>query len=197
MDFFQLHMYVIMIFACLIVIAALVIFLVLHYQMGKKNRMARQYKGCALIRLRTKLWQGFNSTSNLRIRRIDGRKAESFLYKWPGKRAVYVKPGTHDIEARAEWDVQTWPIGSWFNYKVDTLPSVTVEADTEYALEYEVEDDTWTLFRLGKTHEKDAHEVVVGQFKNLGGKVCDYHLRLLNILVVVILIVMILFINFA
>lgn len=196
MDFYQLHKYEIMFLVYQIVIAALIIFLLWRYKVGQRNRLARQCRGWAIIHPRTKSWQGFDSTSSLRIRKIDGRKAETFLYKWPRKHAVYVKPGIHDIEARAEWDIQTWPHGSWFQYKVDTLPAVSVEADTEYALEYEVKDDMWTLFRLGKNQEKGAQEVVEERFAHLGGKICDYHLRLLNILSLLIFIAVVLFMKF-
>lgn len=96
---------------------------------------------------------------------MDGEKADTFLCQWPWRYAVYVRPGMHSMEVRADWPVRTGYHDSiWFHYAVETLPAVTVEAGVIYALEYEVKTDTWTLFRL----EKDSRACEKSQFrKNL------------------------------
>lgn len=102
--------------------------------------------------------------------------AESFLYKWPGHRAVFVKPGIHDLEARAEWSfLMSGPQRNvWWNYKVERLQAVIVDPDTEYALEFNMKTDTWTLYRLGKVGEEHGTETVEEQFTHLRGEIQHY-----------------------
>ena len=112
--------YQIIFMTCLISVSVLVLFL--HWRWKVRHRNS------AVIRLRTKSFQGFGCTSSVRILKVDGEKADTFLYKWPWRYAVYVKPGVHSMEVRADWPVRTGYHDSiWFHYAVETLPAVTVQ----------------------------------------------------------------------
>lgn len=157
--------YQIIFLACVISASVLVLFLHWRWKVRQRNRLAERHRDSAVIRLRTKSFQGSGCASSVRILKVDGEKADTFLCQWPWRYAVYVRPGMHSMEVRADWPVRTGYHDSiWFHYAVETLPAVTVEAGAVYALEYEVKTDTWTLFRL----EKDSRACEKSQFrKNL------------------------------
>lgn len=130
----------------------------------QRNRLAREYRGSAVIHLRSDSGQEIDHAFSVKILKVDGEKAASFLYKWPSKHAVYVKPGVHSMEVRADWLMRVGWHRCGFAYTVEKLPEVAVEAGADYALEYEVRDDTWTLFRLKNNHEIDGRGVIAAQF---------------------------------
>ena len=157
--------YQIIFLACVISASVLVLFLHWRWKIWQRNQLAERHRDSAVIRLRTKSFQGFSCTSSVRILKVDGEKADTFLYKWPWRYAVYVRPGMHSMEVRADWPVHTWHNEAvWFHYTVETLPAVTVEAGAVYALEYEVKTDTWTLFRLEKDSRACEKESVQEKF---------------------------------
>lgn len=137
-------------------------------EIRQRNRLAREYRGSAVIHLRPSPGQEIDHAFSVKILKVDGEKAASFLYKWPSKYAVYVKPGVHSMEVRADWLIRVGWHRCGVAYTVEKLPEVAVEAGADYALEYEVKDDTWTLFRLKNNHEIDSYGVIAAQFVSPG-----------------------------
>lgn len=178
-----------------IVIAFGIIFLAWRYQVHKRKKLYANHKDSAIIRLRTKSFQGFDCASSIKIRKVDGEKADSFLYQWPGKRAVYVRPGVHRLEVRADWPVRARG-ACWFHYTVETLPEVRVEAGMHYALEYEVRTDTWTLFEIGPEEAPDGKEKVSERFVKPEGYVSDNHIRVWNTVILILWLAAILFMKY-
>ena len=195
MPLYQIYKYEIIFAVCIVSVSILVLFLHWHCKVRKRNRLANQHRGSAVIRLRTKS-EGFGSASSLRILKVDGEKSDTFLYKWPWKRAVYVRPGVHCMGVRADWPVHTWHGYAWFHYTVETLSAVTVEAGAVYALEYEVKTDTWTLFLLEKNGKAFEKESVSQKFIKPDGYVSDNHIWRWNAVMLVLWILGILFMKY-
>ena len=192
-----LDRYQIVFLACVLSASVLVLFLHWRWKVRQRNQLAERHRNSAVIRLRTKSFQGFSCTSSVRILKVDGEKADTFLYKWPWRYAVYVRPGMHSMEVRADWPVHTWHNEAvWFHYTVETLPAVTVEAGVIYALEYEVKTDTWTLFRLEKDSRACEKESVQEEFIKPEGYISDNHLWRWNAIMIIFWILGILFIKY-
>lgn len=175
-----------------------IIFFAWRYQVHKREKLASSHKSSAIIRLRTKSWQGFNCASSVQILTVDGKKAKSFLYRWPWKRAIYVPPGVHRMEVRADCPVRSGPSAfCWFHYTVEKLPKVVVEAGAVYALEYEVKIDTWSLFRLEKVNNTiSGREFVEERFICPEGYVSDNHLWFWNAVIIILWIAGVLFMKY-
>ena len=189
--------YQIIFLACVISASVLVLFLHWRWKVRQRNRLAERHRDSAVIRLRTKSFQGSGCASSVRILKVDGEKADTFLCQWPWRYAVYVRPGMHSMEVRADWPVHTWHNEAvWFHYTVGTLPAVTVEAGAVYALEYEVKTDTWTLFRLEKDSRACEKESVQEKFIKPEGYVSDNHLWRWNAIMIIFWILGILFIKY-
>ena len=195
---YSYEIYQIAFVALTILVSLLIVFLSWKYRVHRRRQLTAMHKGSALILLRTKSSQGYDCTSSMRIRKVDGRKADSFLYRWPWKYGVYVRPGVHRMEVRADWPIRTWnDTGIWHHYAVETLPEVTVEADTVYALDYEVKTDTWTLLCIGKDGEISGKESVSGKFVKPEGYISDNHLWVWNTVLLILWILGILFMKYA
>lgn len=75
--------YQIIFLACVISASVLVLFLHWRWKVRQRNRLAERHRDSAVIRLRTKSFQGFGCASSVRILKVDGEKADTFLCQWP------------------------------------------------------------------------------------------------------------------
>lgn len=191
-------MYHIIFIVAIILASILILFIHWRYKVWQRESLAKQCRDSAVIQLRAKLWQGFNCASSVRILKVDGKKAKSFLYRWPWKQAIYVEPGEHSMEVRADWPVRSGPCEfCWFHYTVEKLPKVVVEAGAVYALEYEVKTDTWSLFRLEKVNNTiSGREFVEERFICPEGYVSDNHLWFWNAVIIILWIAGVLFMKY-
>ncbi len=189
-----------MIFIVVVIFAgALILFIHWRYKVWQRERLAKQCRDSAVIRLRTKSWQGFNCASSVRILKVDGKEPKSFLYRWPWKQAIYVTPGVHSMEVRADWPVRTAAYNHycWFHYTVERLPEIVVEAGAVYALEYEVQTDTWSLFRLEKVNNTiSGIEFLEKRFTCPEGYMSDNHLWFWNTVIIILWIAGVLFMKY-
>ncbi len=100
--------YQIIFLACVISASVLVLFLHWRWKVRRRNQLAERHRDSAVIRLRTKSFQGFSCTSSVRILKVDGEKADTFLYKWPWRHAVYVRRVIYALEYEVKTD--TWTL---------------------------------------------------------------------------------------
>lgn len=189
-------MYYIIFIVAVILASILILFTHWRYKVWQRESLAKQCRDSAVIQLRTNLWQGFNCASSVRILKVDGKKAKSFLYRWPWKQAIYVASGEHSMEVRADWPIRTYSEYIWYHYTVNTLLEVGVEAGMHYALEYEVSTDTWTLFQAGRGNAPAGEGKVSKKFVRPEGYVSDNHVRVWNIVILILWLVGILYIKY-
>lgn len=85
-----------------LVLSVLIIYVVFELQKKKMKRLSSANTHSAIVLLHKRHAGNPNYSSSNEILRIDGLRAEAFLY-CVGVQAVYLSPGEHDIEVNASW----------------------------------------------------------------------------------------------
>ncbi|MDD3141426.1 MAG: hypothetical protein PHX08_21015 [Lachnospiraceae bacterium] len=109
----------------------------------KAEKYAESIPGVAIVLLRSQHPGDYDWADNSYILTIDGKKANSFLYKY-GIPAFYISPGEHTLKLKSNW-------GSGGGKKVSlhsTKPQeihVKVKTEGHYSLGYQISSGKYML----------------------------------------------------
>lgn len=85
-----------------LIVSVLILYVVFEMQKKKMSRLSSANTHSSIVLLHKRHAGNPNYSSSTEICRIDGLRAEAFLY-CVGVQAVYLSPGEHNIEVNAHW----------------------------------------------------------------------------------------------